>query len=54
MVDTAPSYGADIVCDKCYRSGNIFDWYFQCEDHEYRKASDTGVLYALGILCQTC
>lgn len=53
MIDTAPIYGADLVCDKCQHFADIFDWYFDCGSHGFKKASRQGIINGMLIMCQT-
>lgn len=49
---TKVSTAGYIRCVKCSQSGIILDWLFKCEQHEYRRLSFQGLIYALGVMCQ--
>lgn len=53
MVDTSPSYGADLVCDKCSIKGDFYEWLFDCGNHGHYKATTYGAIFAISGLCQT-
>jgi len=39
-----------IKCSGCDKQAILFDWRFNCGEHEFRHASRQGMLYALSIL----
>lgn len=41
-----------IICSRCNDSAIMFDWQFKCANHNFRKSSTQGWLYALSILGQ--
>ena len=41
-----------LQCTKCYKKGDIIDWKFKCEEHDYEALSYQGITLAVSTMCQ--
>ena len=41
-----------LLCTKCSTKGDIIDWKFECEYHDFKPLTHQGIIFAISTMCQ--